>query len=128
MAQSVRVSDEFYEMAQLAGAALGRSLAQQIEYWARLGAAMDAAGITSEQAMQMLTGDASLRDRVMATLGATVEPDRVAQAIASRHALIQEQVTTGQRSAESLFAFQREAIQSATVSFAAEPSPSSSTW
>nr|WP_316639142.1 hypothetical protein [uncultured Roseateles sp.] len=128
MAQSVRVSDEFYEMAQLAGAALGRSLAQQIEYWARLGAAMDAAGITSQQAMQMLTGDTSLRDRVMATLGAAGEPDRVAQAIAARHALIEEEVVTGQRSAESLFAFRRDAIQSATMIFAAEPTPSSSTW
>ena len=51
MAQSIRISDELYGTAQKAGALLDRSLAQQMEYWARLGAAIDAAGITSAQAM-----------------------------------------------------------------------------
>ena len=58
MAKSIRVSDDIYEIAASAGKAANRSLAEQIEYWARLGASLDAAVITMAQALQLLGGDA----------------------------------------------------------------------
>ena len=51
MTKSIRVSDGIYELAASAGEAVNRSLADQIEYWARLGASLDAAGITVNKNM-----------------------------------------------------------------------------
>lgn len=65
MAQSIRISDQFYALAQAACGVSGRSLAQQLEHWARLGAALDAAGVTTEQTMQILGGDLDLKASVV---------------------------------------------------------------
>lgn len=43
---SVRVSAELFEQARSQGALLSRSTAQQLEHWARIGAALEAAGLT----------------------------------------------------------------------------------
>jgi hypothetical protein len=69
MAQSIRVSDEIYALAQKTGAPLGRSLAQQFEYWARLGAAIDAAGITSSEAIGLLESGMPVNTLVAAMTG-----------------------------------------------------------
>jgi ParD-like antitoxin of type II bacterial toxin-antitoxin system len=65
MAQSIRISDDMYRRAQAACDSASRSLAQQLEYWARLGEALDRAGLTSEQAASVLQGQA-LSKRVAA--------------------------------------------------------------
>jgi hypothetical protein len=69
MAKSVRVSDQFYELANAASTGAHRSLAQQIEYWAALGRAIEAAGVTTEQIQRMLGGDLRARERAMLKLG-----------------------------------------------------------
>jgi ParD-like antitoxin of type II bacterial toxin-antitoxin system len=69
MAKSVRVSDDLYELADSASTSTHRSLAQQIEYWAALGRAIEAAGITTVQAQQVIEGDRRARERALLKLG-----------------------------------------------------------
>ena len=119
MAKSIRVSDGIYELAASAGEAVNRSLADQVEYWARLGASLDAAGITMTQALQLLGGDAALKERVIAHVGqsrATRQRRtyKGAASIAARHAQLEAEVTAGLRSAESLFLLSRKQLKSAT--------------
>jgi ParD-like antitoxin of type II bacterial toxin-antitoxin system len=69
MPKSIRVSDEFYKSAESACTTAHRSLAQQIEYWAALGRAIEAAGVTTAQIRQILDGDLRARERAMLKLG-----------------------------------------------------------
>ena len=69
MAKSIRVSDQLYKLADTASASARRSLAQQIEYWAALGRAIEAAGVTTEQIQRVLEGDLRARERAMLKLG-----------------------------------------------------------
>jgi hypothetical protein len=69
MAKSVRVSDDLYELANSASASAHRSLAQQIEYWAALGRAIEAAGVTTVQARQVIEGDRRAQERTLLKLG-----------------------------------------------------------
>ena len=115
MTKSIRVSDGIYELAASAGEAVNRSLADQIEYWARLGASLDAAGITMAQALRLLGGDAALKERVIAHVGqsrATRQRRtyRGAAAIAARNAQLEDEVTAGLRSPESLFLLSRKQL------------------
>lgn len=66
---SIRVGAEIFNTAREAGALMSRSSAQQIEHWARIGAALEACGLTVGQAALLLKshteeqtkqGDASL--------------------------------------------------------------------
>ena len=52
--KSVRVGASLFKEAQKEGAVMSRSAAQQIEYWARLGAALEAAGLSVADAARML--------------------------------------------------------------------------
>jgi len=119
MAKSIRVSDGIYELAASAGEAVNRSLADQVEYWARLGAALDTAGITMAQALQLLGGDAALKERVIAHVGQSHAARqrrsyKGAASIAARHAQLEDEVTAGKRSPESLFLLSRRQLKSAT--------------
>jgi hypothetical protein len=69
MAQSVRVSDRLYEEASTAATASQRSLAQQVEYWARIGMAAEDAGLTQEALMQLLLRAQHARDRARVAQG-----------------------------------------------------------
>ena len=69
MAKSIRVSDDLYELADSASATAHRSLAQQIEYWAALGRAIEAAGVTTSQVQQVIQGDRRARERALLKLG-----------------------------------------------------------
>lgn len=51
---SIRVGEELFNTAREEGALMSRSAAQQIEHWARLGAALEAAGLTVGQAASLL--------------------------------------------------------------------------
>lgn len=51
---SIRVSVELFEQAQRQGEVLSRSAAQQLEHWARLGAALERSGLTVPQLMRLL--------------------------------------------------------------------------
>lgn len=57
---SVRVSAELFEHARTQGELLSRSAAQQIEHWARIGAALEAAGLSVPAAAGLLTSSGTV--------------------------------------------------------------------
>lgn len=134
MAKSIRISDELYDIALHAGEAMDRSLAQQMEHWARMGAALDAAGITFEQRLRLLQGHAGVHEQVLRALHA--EPPQArgddAAAVAARAALRRRQreaeVMGGRRSPSSLFLFTAKAARSADVVFAPEAAVEATGW
>jgi hypothetical protein len=69
MAKSIRVSDRLYSLAEATSQQLHRSLAHQVEHWAELGRALEAAGITTVQVLDILRGDMRARERLMLKLG-----------------------------------------------------------
>jgi hypothetical protein len=69
MAKSIRVSDRLYRLAEATSQQLHRSLAQQVEHWADLGRALEAAGLTTTQVLDILSGDLRARERLMLKLG-----------------------------------------------------------
>jgi len=112
MAQSIRVSDDLYSMAQGASQALGRSLAQQMEYWAKLGAAIEAAGISSTAVMALLGTEAATQAFLQAALNLESNESSGLQLLKQKRQREAEEVETGQRSARSLWAFPEGALQS----------------
>ena len=119
MAKSIRVSDELYELAAEAGDVLNRSLAEQVEHWIRLGAALDAAGLTMEQTLLLLQGDSFVKEKMLSHLIATSSDSRRrrsytgAPSIAKRNAELDRQVESGERSPESLFLLSRAQVKKA---------------
>jgi len=107
MAQSIRISDDLYALAQTASKALSRPLAQQMEYWARLGAALDAAGISAAAAMDLLGNGASADAFVAAALGHGAEPEQGLSLLKERQRKDAEDVAAGRRTARSLWAIQQ---------------------
>jgi hypothetical protein len=69
MAKSIRVSDRLYSLAEATSQRLHRSLAQQVEHWAELGHAIEAAGVTTAQVLDILGGNVRARERLMLKLG-----------------------------------------------------------
>ena len=69
MAKSIRVSDRLYLLAEETSQRVHRSLAQQVEHWAELGRALEAAGVTTAQVLEILSGDLRARERLMLKLG-----------------------------------------------------------
>jgi predicted homoserine dehydrogenase-like protein len=51
---SIRVGASLFQEAQREGTIMSRSAAQQIEYWARLGAALEATGLSVADVSRML--------------------------------------------------------------------------
>lgn len=51
---SVRIEVNLFEAARVEGAVQSRSAAQQIEHWAKLGAALESCGLTVGQAASLL--------------------------------------------------------------------------
>jgi len=111
MAQSIRISDELYSLAQSTGQALGRPIAQQMEYWAKLGAALDAAGITSRMAMELLGNGASAQLLVDSALGRTDNAGASARILREKQSIDARQVAEGKRSSRSLFAFEQADLE-----------------
>ena len=121
MAKSIRVSDGIYELAASAGAVVNRSLAEQIEYWARLGAALDASGLSMDDALKILRGDLDLKmrvlDHVASAAGRTHQRRSFSghAGIEERKQRIERQVQSGERSARSLILVDSASAQSATL-------------
>ena len=126
MAQSIRISDDFYDLASHASQALGRSLAQQFEYWARLGAALDAAGLTSEQASQILHGGLDLKTEIARLLRPDDAPEEAVPplpehpAIRAKHEALAREIMQGKRPASSLFVIPDKLFRNAKITFPAE--------
>jgi hypothetical protein len=111
MAQSVRISDAVYELAQAEAGVLSRSLAQQIEHWARLGMAAEAAGLTMQQVVRALGGDADAKRRLVAEWSEA----HAASAIEARHRRNAAEVAAGLRTPESLVAIPKRLAKKAKL-------------
>jgi hypothetical protein len=92
MAKSIRISDEIYELALQEAGLMHRSLAQQVEYWVKLGVGVEHAR------------------------GATLDDVRSA---AARYRLAKDadEVKQGKRKAESLWVIPRSLAKSPKVKF-----------
>ncbi len=73
--KSIRIGDEWYAQVQQEAALMSRSIAQQLEHWARMGAALEAAGVTQDQVRAILGGDLRVRERAFMKLGLTRQAD-----------------------------------------------------
>ena len=58
---SIRIGAELFEVARAEGVLMSRSAAQQVEHWARIGAALESCGLTVGQVAALLK--ASSADR-----------------------------------------------------------------
>jgi len=58
---SIRISAELHQRAQRRGKVLSRSAAQQVEHWARLGAAIDESGLSVGELVELLRADTTAR-------------------------------------------------------------------
>jgi ParD-like antitoxin of type II bacterial toxin-antitoxin system len=133
MAKSIRVSDGIYELAAEAGDLSQRSLADQVEYWARLGAALDAAGVTLGQVSRLLGGNPKMIEAVVAhaatvSNGARRRNYTGTASSAARTARFEAEVTSGARTPESLLILSRDRVRKANVVFAPEPGGEASGW
>lgn len=63
---SIRVGSQIFEMARAQGELMSRSAAQQIEYWARLGAALEMSGLSVADVTEMLRGSEAVQAEVAA--------------------------------------------------------------
>jgi hypothetical protein len=73
--RSIRISDELFDLARDVSGAMSRSIAQQLEHWAKIGAALEQAGVTQEQVRRILGGDLRVRERVFMKLGLLKQVD-----------------------------------------------------
>lgn len=121
MAQSIRISDDLYLMAQNASQSLGRSLAQQMDYWARLGAALDASGLSAAMAMELLGKGAEAKEFVAAALDQVAPQDGGLPMLKQRQRKDAEDVAAGRRSARSLMAVRKADLKE----FRFTPNPAS---
>jgi hypothetical protein len=53
---SIRISADLFERACEQGSVMSRSAAQQVEHWARLGAALEAKGLSVDEMAELLRG------------------------------------------------------------------------
>ena len=126
MAQSIRISDDFYELAQAISARTGRSLAQQLEYWGRLGARVDL-GLTASQALALLSESPdipALADRVLVQ----TEVGDAHAAVVARHAKHEAEVAAGQRNAASLVVIPKRLARSAKLTYPKDAFGGATTW
>jgi hypothetical protein len=73
--KSVRISDDLFALARGEAVTMSRSIAQQLEHWGKLGAAVEQAGITQEQLRRILGGAVRVRERVFMKLGLLKQAD-----------------------------------------------------
>ena len=111
MAKSIRISDEFYEFADAVAQRSGRSLAQQLEHWARLGARIDM-GLPAAQTMELLDGQLDVAELLKRFLPSV---DRAT--VQAKHAKLDAQVANGQRDASSLAVIPKALAQSVSLTF-----------
>lgn len=115
MVKSIRISDDLYSMAQNVSLALGRPLAQQMEYWARLGVALDAAGISTGVAMELLGNGAKADEFIAIALGREAAPeDGGLPMLKERQRKDAVEVAAERKSARSFLMFQKSDLKRAT--------------
>ena len=65
MSKSLRLSDALIDAAAATGRDLSRSTAQQVEYWARLGRALEERGLTVDTALAVLRRESVVDEKEM---------------------------------------------------------------
>ena len=105
MSKSLRISDALFVAAQNAGADMTRSVAQQVEHWARLGQTLEAAGMTVAQATALLNG----------SLETVVSEESMWHDKRDRQAADHESVRIGARTADHLNWFRSGVARNAKV-------------
>jgi hypothetical protein len=113
MAKSVRISDELYALVEKTAATMSRSLSQQLEHWARIGAALDASGLTTAQVLELMGRRNPLTEQVLAMMLAKEHKQRGATEIAKRHAADEAAVRVGRRKATDLVVFPKGMLRNA---------------
>lgn len=121
MAHSIRISDDLHAMAYNSGQTLHRSVAQQMEYWARLGAALDAAGISAATVKRLLGNGESADALVVNALDHDVETDGGLVMLTDVQRKDERDVAEGRRAARSLMAVQKGYLEGYTFT----PNPNS---
>jgi hypothetical protein len=81
---SLRISGDLFDQALRQGSVLSRSAAQQLEHWARLGAAVEASGLTVPELVALLQGRVNppnpvASDAVARQTGSLTAPEPEAQ-------------------------------------------------
>ena len=74
---SIRVGAELFSLAQQHGALMSRSAAQQIEHWARIGAALEATGLSVTDVARLLRGGADTGDNSSNSHDPTAKDEQV---------------------------------------------------
>jgi len=93
---SIRIGAELFRTAQEQGTLMSRSAAQQVEHWARIGAALEASGVSVAQLSELLQAG-------MAKQGKAEAGDAALWAFKrSRQALDLENVRSGRLSGDQL--------------------------
>jgi len=130
MAKSIRISDGLYDMTHNVSQTLGRPLAQQLEYWARLGAALDAAGVSTGMAMDLLGHGVDADKFVAVALGQVAAADGGLPMLKEPQRKDDQEVASGQRSAQSLVAAPKGDMKGVgfTLNPASEYSQSGEGW
>lgn len=125
--KSVRISDAIYRLAEQASASSCRSLSQQVEHWARLGATLDAAGITSAQVARLVLGDAGSVDDTLSELGLAPAAAQ-AKKVQAKNAQLEDDVRQGRRSAQSLVHTPRGLARGAKATYPRHPFGKPAGW
>lgn len=121
--KAVKVSDALYELAQREAGAMTRSIAQQIEHWARLGVALSAGHVTLERAVALASMGESNAARLTEELRSFAGPRGsgstltiTSEDIARAHARLEEQVVAGTRDPRSFAVIPASLIEGARFS------------
>lgn len=125
MAQTVRITDEFYELIQATSTLTHRSLTQQLEHWARLGARVEL-GLTTAQTLALL-GESSDAAEILERIKSLGAEDPSSE-IAMRHAKHEAEVAAGSRDAASLLVIPKKAVKSAKLTYAKKPFGRARSW
>lgn len=127
MAKSIRISEALYELAEQASAQMSRSLAQQLEHWARIGAALDASGLTTGQVMELMGKSNSLAEQVLALMLVKDHQHRGAPEVVKAHAKNEAAVAVGKKSARRLLVIPRRLVVGAKMTHRS-PEPKGQGW
>jgi len=99
--------------------------------WARLGAAIEQAGLTWQQCAELLESGVPENVLIAVATNRSREGLQGSPVVEAWHQKLEAEVRDGIRPAASLLAFERESVRKSTFNFASESSPpsdSDETW
>ena len=115
MAKNIRISDELYRLALRKAQLQERSIAQQMEYWAKLGMALE---LQQTQANQTVTSKASSEQKEKAQEETQQESLEFLAAVAQatkQQEKDRQDIKDGKISAQALACFTKDYVKKATV-------------